>query len=74
MFRIRRRNRSNNGIAAQPGQHIFVFLNASLGWHYAIYQGGLSSGRHLVAVYVDGDWYPVAVYVDELSFLEWHTP
>lgn len=69
MFGIRRRRRSN--IAARAGQHIFVFLNASQGWHYAIYQGGLSSGRHLVTVYVDGDWYPVAVYSEEL-FLEWH--
>jgi NAD(P)H-flavin reductase len=70
MFSIlrRRRNRRN---AAQPGQHIFVWLNASESWHYAIYDAPLSEGRHLVHVYVDGDWYPVAVCTEDLDLSTW---
>jgi hypothetical protein len=46
-----------------------VWLNASESWHYAIYDAPLSEGRHLVYVYVDEGWHPLAVPSQEI-FLE----
>jgi hypothetical protein len=72
MLRLFRKSSKKTEIAA--GTHIEVWLNAEGVWAYGLYQRPVPvEGRHLVHVYVDGDWYPVCVDVDEIipSTWEW---
>lgn len=70
MLRLFTRKSSKTEFAA--GAHIEVWVQAEGVWAYGLYQRPVDNARrHLVAVYVDGDWYPVAVYADEIIPSTW---
>jgi hypothetical protein len=73
LFRKSSKTENPNSFAA--GAHIEVWVQAEGFWAFGLYQRPVPvDNRHLVAVYVDGDWYPLAVYADEIipSTWGWH--
>jgi hypothetical protein len=65
-----RKSKTENHLVA--GAHIEVWVQAESVWVYGLYQRPVPvEGRHLVHVYVDGDWYPVAVCTEDLDLSTW---
>jgi hypothetical protein len=70
LFRKSSKKTENPSFAA--GTHIEVWVQAEGVWAFGLYQRPVDNARrHLVAVYVDGDWYPLVVPSQEIIPSTW---